>query len=137
MALWGDVTTEDGALSATGMGGVACFVYAGLTVLGAFFFNALEPDNARRIYTLSGIGIEVLIFLIAGWRLRIGKGLIWGSIATLLLLLELVAKVMAMMIGGGLVLNVVLLIVTAAGVRGAWALRKGIPDPEADAAIFS
>jgi hypothetical protein len=36
-----------------------------------------------------------------------------------------------------MVINLLLLIVTVSGVRGARALRKGIGDPEGDAAIFS
>jgi hypothetical protein len=138
MAFWStDTTTEDGALSATGLGGVACFVSAGLTVLGAVMLGGLQMQGPQGIFVLGFAVIELLVFLIAGWRLRAGKGLVWGSIAAALLLLELVTKVAVLMINVGLILNVILLIVTVNGVRGAWALRKGIVNPEEEAAIFS
>ena len=138
MAFWStDMTTEDGALGAAGLGGVACFVSAGLTVLGTFLLGGLDMRGPAAVFVLGVAGVEVLVFLIAGWRLRAGKGLIWGSAAAALLLLELVTKIAVLMISVGLLLNVILLIVTINGVRGAWALRKGLPDAEAEAEIFS
>lgn len=138
MAFWStDMTTEDGALGAAGQGGIACFVSAVLTVIGAVFLGALQAQGPEGIFVLGFAGLELVVFLIAGWRLRAGKGVIWGSAAAALLLLELVTKLAVLMIGVGLILNVVLLVVTVNGVRGAWALRKGIPDAEADAEIFS
>jgi hypothetical protein len=138
MAFWStDMTTEDGALGAAGQGGVACFASAVLTVIGTVFVGALQMQGPQAMFVLGFAGVELLVFLVAGWRLRSGKGLIWGSAAAALLLLELVTKLAVLMIGIGLLLNAILLIVTVNGVRGAWALRKGLPDAEAEAEIFS
>ena len=96
-------------------------------------FNS--PRN-RSSVTLASAGIEAAIFLIAGWRLRKGKGLILGSIGALLLLLEGLFKLASLSIGG-VVIDAVLLVVIANGLRGAWALRKGLVDPSEVADVFN
>lgn len=138
MAIWNiDLTTEDGAVGAAGMGGVACFITAGLTLLGLALTAATAKDQAALLGAAVGIVAEFLIFLVAGFRLRAGRGLIWGSVAALLMLLEIVIKLVSFTGIGGIFINAILLIMIANGVRAAWALRKGIVDPEAEAEIFT
>lgn len=138
MAFWSiDLTTEDGAVGAARMGGAACFVTAGLTVLGLVMILGLAPDKGAALAAVPGIAAEFLIFVVAGFRLRAGRGLVWGSVAALVLVLEIAAKAITFTAPFGIVLNVVLLILIANGLRAAWALRKGIADPEAEAEIFS
>jgi hypothetical protein len=138
MAFWSiDLTTQDGAEGAAGLGGIACFVYAGLCVLGMVFVAMFGTySGARAIGALVGSGAETALFLLAGWRLRNGKGLVSGSIAALLLLLETILKLASLSIGG-VILNAVLLVVLANGLRAALALKKGISDPDAVADVFN
>ena len=138
MAIWNpDLTTEDGAMSAAQLGGYACFVAAVLSVVGLVLTYGLYANGS--IAAIVGLITlaEIVLYAAAGFRLNAGKGFYLGIVAALLLALELTAKVVALAFSIAMVINLLLLIVTISGVRGAWALRKGIANPEDDAAIFS
>lgn len=129
MSFWKiDLTTEDGALNAAATGGMACFIAAGLTVLGAAFFAGAAPSGVERIGVLGVAAASVVVLLAGGWRLRSGKGVWWGSAAAGLLVLEILSKLITLTGLFGLVINVILLIVIVNGVRGAWALRGGFDE---------
>lgn len=125
MAFWNvDLTTEDGADNAAQMGGYACFVGAVLGAIGVVLMGGLTAsfDKAAAVGILSVGLAEILVFVVAGFRLRAGKGLIWGSVAALLLVLEIVMKLVSMQGLPGIVVNVILLVAIVNGIRGARAL---------------
>lgn len=128
MAFWNvDLTSEDGALGATGNGAYACFIAAGLTAISTFFLGGMTPDMATRGAMAVVAVVAIGLFIVTGWRLRSGKGAFWGSVAVAWLGLEVLGKLLAVSIPG-LIINTVLLIVVINGVRGAWALRRGVAD---------
>jgi hypothetical protein len=137
MAFWSvDLTTEDGALGAAQLGGYAGFVAAALGAFGlVMMLGSSAMLSAAALGMLVAGGVELLVFLAAGFRLRMGRGLIWGSVAALLLLIELLAKVAVLSVPG-IIIDVVLLIGMVNGLRGALALRRGLFDSGEAAAIF-
>lgn len=138
MAFWTtDLTTHDGAIGAAGMGGTACFVAAGLSVLGALVLalTHLVPGVGAVSGAVAAAG-EAVVFVVAGLRLRAGRGAIWGIVAALLIVLEIVYKLVTLNGLFGLVINGVLLVGIVNGVRAAFALRRGIDDPEQVAETF-
>lgn len=139
MAIWStDLTTEDGALGAAQMGGVACLVSAALTMLGAIMSTGLLAtwdQFGAAPYLIMFALIQAGIYLAAAARLRAGKGVLWGSAAAVLLVLELLLKLVAVSVIG-IILNVILLIFTINGIRGAQALHKGIVNGDEAAEIF-
>ncbi|WP_163334073.1 hypothetical protein, partial [Klebsiella aerogenes] len=64
-----------------------------------------------------------------------GRGLVWGGVAALLLVLEFLGK-LAMLNIMGLVINAVLTIGVINGLRGARALRRKAFDGDETAGIF-
>jgi hypothetical protein len=138
MAFWNtDLTTPDGAEGAAQTGGFACLLGAALGVFGLLFATGLlaEARSAVSLLFFVPLLVEIALLAIAGFRLRAGKGLIWGSVAALLILLELVGKLLVLNIVG-IVINGVLLVGIVNGVCGAWALRRGGFDTEEVAAVF-
>lgn len=132
MSFWKiDLTTEDGAANAAATGGMASFIAAGLTVLGGALLAGAAGAGVERVAVLAFAGVSTIIYLIAGWRLRGGKGAFWGGGAAALLLIEALTKLVMLSLFG-LLINVILLIVIANGVRGAWALRKGFDEDAAE-----
>lgn len=128
MAFWNiDLTTEDGALGAASNGAYACFIAAVLTAISGFIFGGLASDTIARGATAILAVLNIGLFVITGLRLRRGKGAFWGSVAVAWLSLEMLSKLLAVAIPG-LIISAVLLIVVINGVRGAWALRRGIVD---------
>ena len=138
MAFWdADLTTRMGAESATDQGGIACFVVVGLTVLGAVMTGAsMGFDTIEGMVSVAAIGIEAVIFLIAGLRFRAGKGAFWGIAAAVILVLEILNKLITLLIGFGIIFNVILLVLIIQGVRGAWALRNEVGFSEDDFEVF-
>ena len=128
MAFWNiDLTTEDGDLGAASNGAYACFIAAVLTAISTFFLGGMASDTiAAGAMVVAGV-VAIGLFVIAGLRLRSGKGAFWGSVAVAWLGLEVLGKLLAFSIPG-LIINIVLLIVLVNGVRGAWALRRGVGD---------
>ena len=140
MAFWNvDLTTEDGALGAAQIGGFACFVAAGLGVLGAaaiFAFGRSSGPPTAAVIGAAAALVEALVFAIAGLRLRAGKGIVWGSVSAVLLLLEIVAKIAALAIPG-IIINGIVLVGVINGIRGVRALRRVDLSSDDAAEIFS
>jgi hypothetical protein len=138
LAVWSvDLTTEDGALSAVQNGGMACFIAAGLSVLGIVVLCATHGISPVLFASLAGAAIELAIFVVAGLRFRAGKGMVWGSVAALLIVLEIITKLVTLTGAFGIVINAALLVATINGVRGARALRRIDLSPADAAEIFN
>lgn len=127
MAFWDvDLSARSSAETAADQGGLACFTTAGLTVLGALFFGGMVGfDTIEGQLTVGVIGLQALIALVAGFRLKAGKGVFWGSAVAAMLVLEIINKLLIALAFGGLILNLFFLVMVVQGVRGAWALRRG------------
>ncbi|NWP29060.1 hypothetical protein GY984_25525, partial [Escherichia coli] len=80
-------------------------------------------DAPALAIVLGAAAAEMVIFAVAGFRLHAGRGLVWGGVAALLLVLEVLGK-LAMLNIMGLVINAVLTIGVINGLRGARALRR-------------
>lgn len=121
-----DLTTENGAASAASAGSLACFAMAGLSVVAVAALVSTEVFPAAALIGILGYTvIAVTIHIVAGWRLRRGKGVVWGSVAAFLVVLEIAAKVATPASYLSLFINAILLLVIVNGVRGARALRRG------------
>jgi hypothetical protein len=134
-----DLNTEDGALSAAQIGGFACFIAAGLGLVGIALVVAMGTSRGLPVATLATASValaEVLILAAAGFRLRAGKGIVWGSVAAVLLAIELVVKVITPSITG-IMIDAILLIGVINGIRGVRALRRIDLNPADAAEIFS
>lgn len=138
MEFWStDLTTEDGALGATGIASWACFVIAGLGLIGAaFLFGMPRVGNPVMWPALSFMAAELLLFLVAGFRFRAGRGFGWGIAAAAVLVLEIIFKLISLTGWIGLIFNAVCLVVIINGVRGTAALKRGFPDYDEQAEIF-
>jgi hypothetical protein len=139
MAFWNvDLSTRDGAMGAAQLGGGACFAAAALAGVGlAAVLIAAGGVNAASLTSAAGVVVEMLVFAIAGLRLRRGRGVGWGIAAALLLLVEIVAKLVTMTGVGGLVVNGLVLVAIVTGIRGARALASGTLPDEDVAEVFS
>ena len=126
MAFWeADFSTRMGAETATGQGGLACFIKAGFMVLGAAVFGGMAGfETTEGQVIVAALGLQLVLFVIAGFRFRAGKGAFWGIVAAALLALAIVDSLVTMAFGG-IIINAVFLVVVVQGVRGAFALRKG------------
>lgn len=127
MAFWDvDLTTRGGAETATSQGALACFITAGLTVVGALFVGGVVGfDTLEGQIVMGTVAAQGLIALVAGLRLRIGKGAFWGIVVAAMLVLEIINKLVTLTALAGLVINGIMLVMVVQGVRGAWALRSG------------
>jgi hypothetical protein len=80
--------------------------------------------------------LQIAVFIIAGLRLRQGKGFIWGIGAALLIVLALAGN----LAGGAIAaagLNLLLLVFLGNGLRGAWALYRGTSFEDDDIEAFT
>lgn len=138
MAIWNaDLTTEDGALGAAQMGGYACFVAAVLGAIGlAFIFGLIRVGAVMPLIGLTTLA-EILVYVVAGFRLHSGKGAYWGIAAAVILAFELALKIAMLAVSIGMFINLLLLVVTINGIRGARALRSGTLDADEAAEVFS
>lgn len=126
-----DLTTRAGARSAAYQGSIACFFFCGMGVLGALFWGASAGiSTTQGLSLVGGATFEAVVGLIAGLRLRAGKGAYWGMAVVALAALELIGKVLAISIMG-IALTGIIVVMTVQGVRGALAL-KNIPSFEDD-----
>ena len=120
-----DLTTRYGAESAARSGSLGRFIAAGLTALTGIYAFVTNPAVGDMVFAL-GFGFvffpQFLLFLMAGFRLRAGKGLVLGGAAIVLLIAETVSQLVTFGFLG-LLIRLALLISLIEGVRGAWALR--------------
>lgn len=136
MALWNiDLTTQDGIRSASEMGGFACYVSAGLTAVSTLFLLAFrgygDEGIAAADVILFAMVPALLVYLIAGWRLRSGKGVFWGSAAILITGLFLLFGLVSLSIPS-IFINAIVLVTVINGVRGALAARRSLPADTAE-----
>ena len=132
-----DLTTRAGARGAAAQGGSACFVFCAMAVLGAVVFGGLSGlTTPEGIVAASGAGLEALIALVAGLRLREGKGAYWGMAAAALAALELIGKVLTISIGGFLIVGAILIMIIQ-GIRGALALKNQPRFEDDDLDVFA
>lgn len=131
-----DLTTRAGAQSAVRMGSIAAFIFAGMGVLGALLVGlAAGPGSAEGLGVIVGGAFEAVLGLVAGLRMRAGKGLIWAIIVAVFLGLELIGKVFVFSILGS-VLTGVVLVYLVNGIRGLRALKSDVGYDDADIATF-
>ncbi|WP_309751719.1 hypothetical protein [Novosphingobium sp.] len=133
-----DLTTADGARSAARSAGTAAFIYGGLAVLVAMLFGQLFVPIGKYGQTslnLMPFGISFLA-VVAGFRLRDGKGLIAGSLLAVVVVFNVLANLASLSGWGGTAINVVVLIVLVQGLRGASALRRGLATADEELAAF-
>ena len=137
MSIWNpDLATRMGAKSAADMGGLACFVYAGLCGLSMVISGgAVGYTSPEGTLFLAIVGAQAVLAVITGFRMRAGKGAFWGAATLAIMALELFGKLISLAIGFGLIFAVILMVLVFHGVRGAFALRRGdgFTDEEADA----
>ena len=130
-----EVDDHDGADAALKGGFIGALGFAAMLVIGmaVLQFAGALPAPGQPIQNstgaLVGIAIELALVLVAAWRFKIGKGLVWGPAILLLFALELVSKLLA---GGFGVAWILFYAAIGAGlingVRGAWAKRRLPPD---------
>ena len=132
-----DLTTRAGARSAAYQGSIACFIFCGMAVLGLLIFGGLAGISTPQGLSIAiGAGLEIVVGLVAGLRLRSGKGAYWGIAAAALAALELIGKVVALSIGGVVITGLVI-IMTVQGVRGAFALKSAAGFEDDDIDVFA
>lgn len=132
-----DLSTRAGARSAASQGGLACFVFSGMAVLGFVLLGGMAGyGSPQGLAILIGAGLELVVGVIAGLRLRAGKGAVWGIAVIVLLVAEGVSKIMALSFGGLIIIGF-LMVTVINGVRGALALRRGLGFEDEDAEAFS
>lgn len=135
MAMWDvDLTTRMGAQTATGMGSYAAFAFGLLGVLGVLVYGLghVGATTAESVGAMIGGAFEAGVGLIAGLRLRAGKGFVWGIVAAVFAALELLGKILAIQITG-VVLCAIILVYLINGVRGARVLKQDrFAEDEAD-----
>lgn len=121
-----DLSTQAGARRAATLGSWGCFAFAALTFFVGVVLGSLTGfETVQGVSFLIGAAIEVAVALIAGLRLRAGKGAFWGLVTAVILALELALKLSNLANIVGIVIDIAILIVILIGVRGAFALRKG------------
>jgi hypothetical protein len=131
-----DLTTRAGAQSAVRMGSIAAFIFAGMGVLGALLVGlAAGAGTAEGLGVIIGGALEAVLGLIAGLRMRAGKGLVWAVVVAVFLVLELIGKLVMFSIVGS-VLTAVVLVYLVNGIRGLRALKTELGYDDADVATF-
>jgi hypothetical protein len=139
MAAWDiDLTTRAGAKTGAYQASLVCFVFAGLSMVGLLFLGGITKYSSGQIsgLILGAAVLQVAVFVIAGLRLRQGKGLFWGIGAALLIVLALVGNLANAAIGAA-GLNLLLLVFLGNGLRGALALHRGTSFEDDDIEAFS
>ncbi len=131
-----DLSTRAGAQTATRQGSMAAFALCVLALLGAALLGSTAGyTTPEGLAAMGGAGVEALIGLIAGLRLRAGKGVIAGSLAVVLTAMECLIKVTTLSFGG-VFLTAVITVLLVNGVRGALVLKRGGGFEDDDVAAF-
>ncbi|WP_095012581.1 hypothetical protein [Tsuneonella mangrovi] len=126
-----DVSEYEGAKKALNGGFYACLAFAAMNVLGIVFIMlaAKNPSSGEAVTQMTGaifgVLVELTIVLIAAWRFKREKGLIWGTLALLLFALEVFMKVAGGTTNVGWIFFYAAIFAGLAnGLRGAWAIRS-------------
>lgn len=137
MGLWNtDLSTPRSARRAAELGSLGCFVLAGLTLLAGFMArDVINPAQLEGQISVVLIILQAIVGIVAGIRLRGGRGVYWAMAVVALLLLEIVTKLVTMSGLPGLIINIALLVIVIHGIRGAMALRS-TDAAEEDGAAF-
>lgn len=127
MAFWNvDLSTEDGAMSAAGVGSYACFIAAALGAIGLVLMIAgLNASGGVELAMISGFGLAVLVFVVAGFRFRVGRGAAWGALAAILIVAEMGFRLLTMNGLLGIIFDLLFLAAIVTGIRGVLVLRHG------------
>jgi hypothetical protein len=130
---------SEGISKALLVGCMGAIVFAGMdayvTVASISQLEQFNSDSRLGLeiaFLIVGISLT-LIALVAAWRFAIGKGLVWGSVVLLLLLLALVGyflRTHTTANAGGMIARFAVAAALIVGLRGAWAART--IGPEAD-----
>ncbi len=140
MALWNvDLSTEDGALGAAQIGSYACFVAVVLGLISTVLLVGVVMSDGRTptaIFVATFALIEIIVYAVAGLRLRAGKGIVWGIAAAILLTIEVAIKVAAISFVGTMI-NAILLVGVINGIRGARAMGRIILSADDAGEIFN
>ena len=138
MALWDiDLTTRVGARGAARTAATGAYLFAGATLLGALVFGQLlQPVGTTGRTSLNLLPlVQVVLAVFAGFRLQDGKGLILGSILFVVVALSMISSALGLAIGGVVLCGIVLVLLFQ-GLRGAYALHKGVGFEDDDIATF-
>ena len=131
-----DLTARAGAMSAAYQGALACFAFCAFGVLGILFGAGLIGGSSPQgLALIGGAALEAVVGLIAGLRLRAGKGAYWAMAAAVLAALELLGKAVALSFGG-VAIDGVILVFMIQGIRGALALKHGTGFEDDDIEVF-
>lgn len=131
---WSGLATRASAERASKWGGIACLIQAARWTIGniASVSVADKPlDNA--IAWFIGASLPPILLVVAGIRLWRSASWIWGSLATLVVALDLALlgpEPTSITTTAALIAKSALLILMVNGVRGALALRKVDYDEE-------
>ncbi|MFM5931726.1 MAG: hypothetical protein ACKOPQ_12535 [Novosphingobium sp.] len=128
-----DLTTRAGAKTGAYQASIVCLLMAVLSFLGLIFLGMGAGVGSLPATVLLLQSAQFVLFLVAGWQLRSGKGFYLGVVALALLVLNLAGNVVSGAIGGA-ILNGVLILVLGNGLRGAKALmdNRGFEDDQLD-----
>lgn len=126
MNLWNfDLGTPAGLRAAQLHGVIACAVFGVQALLGiAVLSGAGGWTSSQSISIAVGGGVELVLAVITGLRLRQGKGAYWGMALAVLVTLELIGKAVQISLVGLLIGGAVLVLLLS-GIRGAMAARRG------------
>ena len=95
------------------------------------FFTGRTPNLGQPTSDITlpllGIAFELVLVLVAAWRLKVGKGAFWGAAIVLLFIVEVVGKIAAGTTNvGWMIAYAAIMIALVNGVRGAWWRRNQI-----------
>lgn len=135
-----DLTTRAGAQSAMDSAKLCFLIVAGLrTLLYGFFaltsglsFRGLGGGRVAASLLAVAVLTDIILPLVAAWRLHIYKGAFVVPLATALYVLGIVLAPSI----GGVIIGAIFIGAFVGGVRGAWALRRGTGFAEDHCATF-
>lgn len=138
MAVWDvDLTTRAGINSALHQASIGSFIFCGAAALGVASGVMIGLTTPQGLSVAVAAGVEFAVGLIAGFRLRAGKGLYWSMAAMALLAIELAFKLITLQIGIGLILGGIAIVFMVNGIRASLALKRGVSLDDEDYEVFS
>jgi hypothetical protein len=123
---WG-LRKRQSARRAVKWGGIVCLIIATLvTIAGIAKVSLSGKTTGHAIVWMIGFSLPQLVVAIAGVRLLRGAGRISGTLASILLVVDLVimsTQPMSSVLAIALAIRIALFLIVLNGVRGAFALR--------------